>query len=111
MASRELIYKDEAYRAVLHNATDAAWRINHIKPVMVIDDTTMQRPKVEADEYWVARIKYEPLAEETLTIVKIHRVWEQGGIQFTPFGGGEPKWITDCMLFELIERIEMERFI
>lgn len=111
MAKRELIYKDEARRAVLQNAASIAWCINNIKPVMVVDDKT-DKVAVRNDDYWIARIKYWPGADEITTIVRIFYAWKDGGIQFVPWGGdeGDPIWATNCQLFELVERIDLEKY-
>ena len=111
MAKRELIYKDEARRAVMKNAPGEAWCIDRIKPVSIVDDKT-GKAAVRNDDYWIARVKYWPGADEITTIVKIFYAWEDGGIQFVPWGSdeGDPIWTTNCLSFELLERIEMEKY-
>jgi hypothetical protein len=111
MAKRELIYKDEARRAVLRNAPGVAWSIDNIKPVAVVDDET-SLPKPETSDVWVARIKYWPGANEIITIVRIFYAWKDGAIQFVPWGGddGDPIWATNCQLFELLEKIDLEKY-
>lgn len=109
MAKRELIYKDEARRAVLQNAAGIAWCIDRIKPVMVVDDKTA-KSKPQMDEYWIARVEYWPERGKETTIVLIYYVWEDGSIDFIPFGDDGPIRSTQCAQFELLERIKMERY-
>ena len=111
MANRELIYKDEARRAVLENAAGIAWCIDRIKPVAVVEDRA-GKVAAKTDDYWIARIKYWPGDKEHIAIVKIFYAWENGGIQFIPFGceEGDPIWATSCQLFELVERIEVDKY-
>jgi hypothetical protein len=111
MAKRELIYKDEARRAVLQHAPGIAWSIDNIKPVMVIDDKTV-KPYPQMDEFWIARIQYWPETESQIDIVMISYSWKDGTIDFIPFYSLEGDIVrsTACAQFELLERIEMERY-
>ena len=110
MARRELIYKDEVRRAVLKNAPGAAWCINNIKPVMVIDDEQI-KPVPQTDEYWVARIAYWG-EKPKIDIVCIYYAWGNGEIDFIPCTGigADPVRASDCESFELLERIEVEKY-
>lgn len=111
MAKRELIYKDEARRAVLQNAPGVAWCIDSIKPVVVIDDKTA-KPQPQIDEYWIARVQYWPGEAVDIDIILIHYPWKDGTIEFIPFGSldGDIVNSTQCAQFELLERIEMEKY-
>jgi hypothetical protein len=113
MGERELIYKDEARRALLRNAPEYAWCINSIQPVATINVQHGSAPKPKLDEFWIARIKYWPGADTITSVVKIHYAWHNGAIQFVPFGGdeGDPVWATNCELFELLEKIEVEKYL
>ena len=66
----------------------------------------------KTDEFWIARIKYWPGGEEIVTVVKIYYAWHDGAIQFVPWGSNEdePIWSTSCLSFELVERIDMEKY-
>ena len=107
--ARELIYKDEARRAVLKNAPNAAWCLDRVKTVMVVED---EKPKPQMDEFWVARIRYWPEQEPIVDIVCIYYTWQNGDIDFIPFmqGDGDPIRNTECAQFESLERIEMEKY-
>lgn len=106
MEERELIYKDEARRAILDHAPTFAWCINNIKPAKV--EKTGQTPKT--NEYWIARIKYWPAQEPKVSIVFIHYAWLNGRIQFIPFGETDPIWDCACESIEYLERIEVEKY-
>lgn len=107
--ARELIYRDDARRAVLKNAPNAAWCLDRVKTVMVVED---EKPKPQMDEFWVARIRYWPEQEPIVDIVCIYYTWQNGDIDFIPFmqGDGDPIRNTECAQFELLERIEMEKY-
>ena len=110
MGERELIYREDARRALLKNAPEAAWCLNSIRTAAIVDDDA--KPVINEDEYWIARIKYWPGADTIVTVVKIHYAWRNGAIQFVPFGGddGDPIWATNCQLFELLEKVEVEKY-
>ena len=110
MGKRELIYKDEARRAVLRNAANIAWCIDNIKPVSVIDSDT-QKPAVQTDDYWVARITYWG-EEPRVDIVYIYYAWQNGEIDFIPCTGigADPVRASDCGGFELLEKIEVGKY-
>ena len=110
MGKRELIYKDEARRAVLKNAPSIAWCIDSIKPVGVIDSDT-QKPAVQTDDYWVARITYWG-EEPRVDIVYIYYAWQNGEIDFIPCTGigADPVRASDCDGFELLEKIEVSKY-
>jgi hypothetical protein len=110
MAKRELIYKDEARHAVLQNAPGVAWCIDSIKPVSVIDSDT-QKPVVQTDDYWVARINYWG-EKPKIDVVIIYYVWKTGEIDFIPCTsiGADPIRNTECESFELLEKIEVDKY-
>lgn len=66
----------------------------------------------KTDEYWVARIRYWPGDEERLTLIKIYYAWKDGRIQFVPAlcYEGDPIWADSCHEFELVEKIDMEKY-
>lgn len=70
----------------------------------------MAEVKSKSDEYWIARIQYWPHGEKKTTIIKVF--WVDGDILFYPFNGGlsYPVWAVSCASFELLERIEMEKY-
>lgn len=104
---KELIYRDDARRALLKSAPNAAWCLDRVKTVMVVED---EKLKPQTDEFWVARIEYWPKGGKDLTVVLIHYVWEDGAIDFVPFGEDDPICSTQCAQFELLERIKMEKY-
>ena len=109
MAKRELIYKDEARRAVLRNSPALAWCIDNIKPVMVIEDNPASIiPSV--NDYWIARIQYWPQDQIRLTIVRIEYIWKDGRVEFAIVGDDRIIVSDQCAQFELLEKIEMERY-
>lgn len=104
MAKRELIYKDEARRAVLQNAPNAAWCLDGIKPVLTVEDNVA--PQV--DELWRARIQYWSGQVPMETIVQIYYIWRNGDIAFIPILTGstnEQILSSQCASFELIEKL------
>lgn len=110
MAKRELIYKDEARRTVLQNAAGIVWCIDRIKPVAVVDDG-VTKVCAKTDEYWVARIGYWG-EKPKVDIVYIFYAWENGEIDFIPCSGidGDPVRASRCESFELLERVEVEKY-
>lgn len=67
----------------------------------------------EKNDYWIARIQYWPTASAHYTIIRIYYVWENGEIDFIPFpsmDGGDPIRSSQCEKFELLERIEVEKY-
>lgn len=65
------------------------------------------------DEYWIARIQYWPHAEPQVTIIYVYYVWQNGEVDFIPFSGtygGDPIRSTQCARFELLEKIEVEKY-
>lgn len=64
------------------------------------------------DEYWIARIKYWPGDESKIDVILIYYVWENGDIDFIPFQGvdGDPIRTTCCEQFELLEKVEVEKY-
>lgn len=67
----------------------------------------------EIKDYWIARIQYWPTAPAHYTIIQICHVRENGEIDFIPFSGmdeGDPIRSSQCEKFELLERIEVEKY-
>ena len=63
------------------------------------------------DEYWVARIRYWPEDEMRIEVVYIYYVWESGEIDFIACtGDGSTVRASCCDVFELLERIEVEKY-
>lgn len=64
------------------------------------------------DEYWIARIHYWPKDEVKVDVVFIAYVWEDGTIDFIPFNSVEGDCVRSscCESFELLERIEVEKY-
>ena len=63
------------------------------------------------DEYWVARIRYWPEDETRIEVVYIYYVWESGEIDFIACAGdGSTIRASRCDIFELLERIEVEKY-
>lgn len=70
----------------------------------------MAKVKPHMDEYWIARIQYWPEQVPETHIVLIYYIWKDGAIDFIPFGDGSPIRSTQCAQFELLEKIDMERY-
>ena len=65
------------------------------------------------DEYWIARIQYWPEQEPVVDVIYIYYAWQNGEVDFIPFSGmdeGDPIRSTQCAHFELLERIEVEKY-
>ena len=64
------------------------------------------------DEYWIARFQYWPEGEVKVDVVFIAYAWENGVIDFIPFNSIEGDCVRSdcCTQFELLERIEMEKY-
>lgn len=69
-------------------------------------------PKPQMDGYWVVRIQYWPEQEPVVDVVYIFYSWQNGEIDFIPCmqGDGDPIRSTQCARFELLERIEVEKY-
>ena len=108
---KEMIYRDEARRALLRNEPSAAWCIDRVKTAMVVDDTST-KPTPQIDEYWIARVQYWPGDAVDIDIVLIHYPWKDGTVEFIPFGSldGDVVNSTQCAQFELLERIGLEKY-
>jgi hypothetical protein len=65
-------------------------------------------PKI--DEFYIARIQYWPERDIETTIVCIYYVWQNGDIDFMPFFENDVIRSTQCAQFELLEKIDMERY-
>ena len=72
----------------------------------------MGEVKSQMDEYWIARIQYWPEQEPVVDVVYIYYVWQTGEVDFIPCaqGEGDPIRSTQCAQFELLERIEVEKY-
>ena len=110
MAKRELIYKDDAHRAVLTNAPSVAWCISSIPPVCEVDTET-HKPVPKMDDYWIARIAYWG-EKSKVDVVMIFYVWENGEVDFIPCAGigADPIRASECESFELLEKIEVDKY-
>lgn len=64
------------------------------------------------DEYWIARIQYWPEQEPVVDVIYIYYAWQTGEVDFIPCGNGEgdPIRSTQCAQFELLERVEVEKY-
>jgi hypothetical protein len=64
------------------------------------------------DEYWIARIQYWPGREPVVDVVYIYYAWQTGEIDFIPYaqGNGDPIRSTQCAQFELLEKIDLEKY-
>lgn len=69
-------------------------------------------PKPQIDEQWVVRVSYWG-EEPRVTVVHIYYVWKDGTIDFIPFALGEGDEVrsTQCAQFELLERVELEKWL
>ena len=69
-------------------------------------------PNPRIDEYWIARIQYWPEQEPVVDVIYIYYAWQTGEIDFIPCmqGEGDPIRSTRCAQFELLERIELEKY-
>lgn len=111
MGKRELIYKDEARRAVLQHAPGIAWSINNIKPVAIIDDK-VNKIAVQSGEYWIARFQYRAEHIMRTEIVLVVEANNENEIEFIYFNSidGEVINSTQCARFELLEKVEVEKY-
>ena len=66
-------------------------------------------PKI--DEYYIARIAYWG-EEPKIDVVCIYYAWENGEIDFSPGTGigADPVRASDCDSFELLEKIEVDKY-
>ena len=65
------------------------------------------------DEYWIARIRYWPEQEPEVDVVSIYYVWKDGTIEFIPCSvgpEGDPIRSTQCAQFEILEKIDLEKY-
>ena len=69
-------------------------------------------PKPQIDEYWIARIRYWPEQKPVVDVVYIFYAWQNGEIDFIPCTGigADPIRASDCESFELLERVEVEKY-
>lgn len=70
-------------------------------------------PNPQMDEYWIARIQYWPKQTPVVDVVIIYYAWENGEIDFIPCiggGGGDPVRSTQCAHFELLEKVEVDKY-
>lgn len=72
----------------------------------------MAEVKPQMDEYWIARIQYWPKQNPVVDVVIIYYAWENGEIDFIPCigGGGDPVRSTQCAHFELLEKVEVDKY-
>ena len=73
----------------------------------------MGEVRPQMDEYWIARIKFWPTDDAHIDVVTIYYVWEDGVVDFLPCAqgyGGDPVRSTQCAHFELLERVEVEKY-
>ena len=72
----------------------------------------MAEVKPQIDEYWIARIQYWPGDSVDIEIVLIYYPWKDGTVDFIPFGSLEGDIVSSvqCAQFELLERIEVEKY-
>ena len=66
-------------------------------------------PKTE--EYWIARIAYWG-EKPKVDVVLIFYAWANGEIDFVPCSGigADPIRASECESFELLERVEVEKY-
>ena len=69
-------------------------------------------PKPQMDEYWIARVQYWPGREPVVDVVYIFYAWQNGEVDFIPCmqGEGDPICSMQCAQFELLEKIDMEKY-
>ena len=67
--------------------------------------------RIEAGDFWIARIKFWIGSPEIVTVIKIHS-WKTGPILFYIAGDWRdyPVDATACQLFELLEKIEVDKY-
>ena len=66
-------------------------------------------PKI--DEYYIARIAYWG-EEPKIDVICIYYAWKSGEIDFIPCTGigADPVRASDCESFELLEKVEVEKY-
>ena len=71
----------------------------------------MAELKPKMDEYWIARITYWG-EEPCIDVVYIYYAWQNGEIDFIPCTGtgADPVRASDCDGFELLEKIEVDKY-
>jgi hypothetical protein len=65
------------------------------------------------DEYWIARMRYWPEQKPEVDVVYIYYVWKDGTIDFIPCSVGpeeDPIRSTQCAQFEILEKIDLEKY-
>ena len=64
------------------------------------------------DEYWIARVQYWPEGEIKVEVVFIAYAWKNGIIDFIPFNSTEGDCVRSdcCAQFELLEKIDLEKY-
>ena len=72
----------------------------------------MGEVKPQIDDFWIARIQYWPGDTVDIDIVLIIYPWKDGTVDFIPFGSIDGDIVNSfqCAQFELLERIEMEKY-
>lgn len=67
--------------------------------------------KCKTDEYWIASITYWG-EEPRIDVVYIYYAWQNGEIDFIPCTGigADPVRASDCELFELLEKVEVDKY-
>lgn len=60
-------------------------------------------------DFWIARLRR--LGHKAhVTIIQVLALGEDGNIAFIPFGKENMYHAKDCVLFELIEKIDLEKY-
>ena len=64
------------------------------------------------DEFWIVRVQYWPEQKPEITVALIFYAWQNGDIDFIPFNSyeGEPVRSSQCAHFELLEKIEVDKY-
>ena len=67
------------------------------------------KPNPHYGEFWIARLRR--LGHKAhVTIIQVLALGEDENIAFIPFGKEDMYHAKDCVLFELIEKIELEKY-
>lgn len=62
------------------------------------------------DEFWIARVQFWPDDITHILVIQIYYVWQDGAIDFVTFGDEAPIRSNQCAHFELLEKIEVDKY-
>ena len=66
--------------------------------------------KPRMDEYYIARVRFWEEDTDHILVIQVYYVWQNGMIDFITFGDDAPIRSNQCAHFELLEKIEVEKY-